>query len=107
MCDFHVGQHVVCIADEERLLQSDDGIVLLEKPVIPRENVVYTISEVVPETRSGNVGLLLAEIPNQWVRILFRGAEFQGHVVFCASDFRPLRKLTVDEFMSTKVPVPA
>ena len=103
-CGFVVGQHVVCIGAPEDT--SHLPVVVLDKPKAPVVNKVYTVRSVeLSEVGEKRVCLTLCEIPDQFVRIIYKGEVWMSHVLFAAQFFRPLQKLTPEQFMQTDVPV--
>lgn len=98
-CGFVVGQHVVCIghtfADEKaRNRWIRRGV------TFPDIGKVYTVRRVLLLPYS--TALLLDEIRNPIVRCREAGDQ---EAFFRASCFRPLQKLKVEDFLSTKTPV--
>lgn len=99
-CGFVVGQHVVCINDENR---APAGVTVLEQLILPEKGKVYTVRALVIGVLGRAPCLSLVEIPDQTVRIEWNGKPWFGDVIFKACDFRPLKKLKVEDFMSAPV----
>lgn len=97
-CGFQVGQHVACIADHKtpgaRAKWERRGV------QFPARGKVYTIRALF--RAENGVGVLLEEIRNP----LVPSREFgKIEAYFWSSKFRPLQKLTPEQFMTTDAPV--
>ncbi len=101
-CGFQVGQHVACVrnVNDDKL----PGVVLLEPVEIPSVGRVYTVAAVSISEVGNQVCLTLDEIPAQRVRFLYFGQPATGDILFPAKFFRPLPKLKVEDFVTTRAP---
>ena len=102
-CGFEVGQHVVCVAEEQF-----GDCVPITKPILPKVGKVYEVRRVhigsLTSTAPGFVGLLLKEIPDQIITYRLDGFTRQGKAYFEAKNFRPLPKLRVEDFLAASTP---
>lgn len=96
---FHVGQHVVCIKtpSEANRIYVEKRLGKLVKG--PKQGVVYTIRKLYI-AKNGGPYLLVEEIINP----TYSNGDECG---FARKLFRPLKKLSIDDFTETKEPVPA
>lgn len=100
-CGFQVGQHVVCVRDDT----DDPNVEVLSSIVRPEKGRVYTIRGVRLGVLRKVVCLRFVEIPDQIADVLIGGELFHGDVIFDAANFRPLQKLTPEQFVTTDAPV--
>ncbi|WP_157384516.1 hypothetical protein [Nitratireductor soli] len=87
-----IGQHVVCIDDSPGLLMSARKLPQLER------GRVYTLADVTSKFRV--LAVQLEEYPRTYIE---NGVEFEGWLK--ASRFRPLRKLSIEDFTSVDAPL--
>jgi hypothetical protein len=102
-CNFHVGQKVVCIDDND---SPPKGHQVLTVMVLPKVGKVYTVREVLTGVVGGSPCVLLQEIPDQIVEVLSNGVHRVGTIVFYAHAFRPLveRKTDISIFKAMLTP---
>jgi hypothetical protein len=81
---FHVGQHVVCVDDQNYLMPDPD----FDGPQLKR-GTIYTISAIADAPHNYGVALQVEELP--WT------VEIDGW--FGSWRFRPLKKLTLEDFV--------
>lgn len=97
-----IGQHVVCINDQWPTPRKDDRQIGV---AYPSKGVVYTVRDVVPcPIGRSRACLLLREITNPVLGYTWRGKKFKAERSFRADWFRPLRKLTVEDFTNVGAP---
>jgi hypothetical protein len=89
MIEWHVvGQRVVCI---------DDVMTEYRDEHHPIKGQIYTIRDVVPPDRSGQVSFRLCEIHNAPLEYL----DYPGQLLECAfyaRRFRPVKKTSIEQF---------
>ena len=94
-CGFEVGQHVVLIDDNW-----NTGYSYAHITKVPAKGVVYTVRAIEARDKQ-RVGLLLREIVN----VPRRHADGHLEISFRATRFRPLPKLTPEQFLTVETPV--
>ena len=97
MCNFRVGQKVVCVEMESLY---PPGVVPLEQPIQPVVGSVYTVREIVTGKVGGVPCLKLHEIPDHLIKLKLNGELLLGDVVYDAVGFRPVveRKTDISVF---------
>lgn len=93
MCNFHIGQKVVCISD---CSEGPDGHTVLGPVDLPHKGHVYTVRECMVGACGKRPCILLEEIPDQWVPVMVSGDLLFGNVVFEANKFRPVVERKTD-----------
>lgn len=102
-CGLVVGQHVVLVDDNWPPRKYSAHI---KRPI---KNIVYTVREI-KIALSGELGgfapgIWLEEIINAKFYLLGEQGPYMGEPLFMAFRFRPLQKLTTEQFMQTDTPV--
>ncbi len=97
---FHKGQHVACIAEIPQFKDVRAGV------RYPVKGVVYTVRQVCEGVCRPGKTLLLEEIVNPEINYRYQGVPL-GRLErrFYAERFRPLVKLTVEQFTATLAPI--
>lgn len=94
MMAFHVGQHVVCVDDRERVFDVP-GVNYNGSSLSPlTRGVVYTIRDCEYTSADGTRRVRLAEITRGSIRGVESG--------YNAARFRPLQKLNIQDFITER-----
>lgn len=103
MCNFRIGQKVVCINDDRT---PPAGHQVLSPMILPDVGKVYTVRNVLPGHVSGVPCIALDEIPDQQVDVLVHGVLRIGDLVFTAEAFRPVvdKKTDISIFKAMLTP---
>jgi hypothetical protein len=93
-CKLVAGQHVLCLGRSEPV----PNVKILTPYIVPEIGKVYTVERVTIGVSSGEPCLVLKEIGEQKVRLVFGGQTFISDVLFRAKYFKPLDRIHVEDF---------
>lgn len=94
MCNFHVGQKVVCVWNFSKCGFGDEQL--------PAKGEVYTIRGMEFFPRTGMVGLVFEEFHNKPRH--YSPGLFEAH--FAAERFRPVKTTSIEVFTAMLAPTP-
>jgi hypothetical protein len=101
-CNFEVGQHVVCVKEDDM----PDGLEIIDPLFLPTVGKIYTVRCLELGDISKELCLKFEEIPDQdGVRFTWHNVTYSGSVLYPARNFRPLQKLKVEDFLVAETPV--
>ncbi len=86
MCNFRIGQKVVCI-EMDRLYP--EGVEPVDEPIQPQVGRVYTVRQMLLGVVGNLPCIKVEEIPDHHVHVRLNGELLLGDVVFDAAGFRP------------------
>ena len=96
-CNFKIGQRVICITDYDPLVK---GFIFTPSPILPQKYEIYTIRDIHIGEISNNPCLLFEEIPDQSVMVTRNNRKrFLKNLIFSYCNFRPLKKISVEDFL--------
>lgn len=100
-----LGQHVLCIKDCTPLIHHGVEIISPAELIIPQVGIVYTIKEIEIGIYTKLPCIALAELRVQVVTLRANNNLFKIRMLFRADHFKPLSRLTIEQFTGVTIDV--